>query len=237
MEEYIIFSPSKEMNLQEGSAVPLIKRKITQQLIQKLQTYTAADLSQKMKISEDLSRDVYQFYQTIQETKAKPAIETYQGLSFRQLNKTCKTSEFLNHHLRILSALYGPLQPCDPINPYRLDLTMPIKVEGANLKRYWKAEYPTYFAGSRVYNLASGEFSSLIDQKSCEMIQINFYEDFDQARKTHSATAKKLRGKLLNHLASVKELSEEAFQSFAEEGYELIFYSLSSQSIIYEKVN
>ena len=123
-------------------------------------------------------------------------------------------------HLRILSALYGAISPDECVKPYRLDLTMNLKVEGETLKKYWKERIVTSFEKEEcIVNLASSEFSSLFNKKQYDWVDVDFYEKKEGALKQHSTISKKARGKMaawmmLHHIQDKVEL-----RNFDVDGY------------------
>lgn len=94
--------------------------------------------------------------------------ETYRGLAASEL--TAGDIAWSRDHLRILSALYGVLRPRDAIRPYRLDFTVPLRLNGAtSLYDFWGEEPTRHLASalkrsgsSDLVCLASAEFAKLI---------------------------------------------------------------------------
>ena len=187
------------------------------------------------KIKDGLAGEVYGLYKNIRKNTAKAAIESYQGLSFSQIDPVLYRSSFAKDHLVILSALYGPLGPMDPINPYRLDFSKSLKVGVESLKTLQRRKYTEKLKASRVYNLASKEFADRVDKNALDSwVDIIFYGDLEKKKKAPSATSKKLRGQLVNHILKEESLERAAFESFAHEGYS--FDSLSDdKTYIYAK--
>ncbi|MGX7091344.1 peroxide stress protein YaaA [Hutsoniella sourekii] len=221
MKEWIILSPSKEMDKSPGILEPALDS-TSQSIYQAIGSLSEADLGQWLKLSDSVAHEVYQDYLRLTQARAKPAIATYQGLAFRQIDPQLGQSEFAQDHLVILSALYGPLHPLTPINPYRLDFSKALTVEGQSLSSLQKANYTHFFKGSRVYNLASKEFSDRVDQNQvADWVAIDFYSDWKSGKKAASPTAKKLRDQLVNHLLGEASLSKDTFASFQYQGYRL----------------
>ena len=70
--------------------------------------------------------------------------------------------------------------------------------------------------------MASQEFAQRIDQKSLESwVDISFYRSWQDKKKAPSATAKKLRGQLAQHILARGSLDMEVFEDFQFEGYHL----------------
>ena len=75
--------------------------------------------------------------------------------------------EYLQKHLRILSAFYGILKPMDGVTPYRLEMQAKVGIGDAkNLYEYWgELLYRSVIDDSRIIiNLASKEYSKCIEK-------------------------------------------------------------------------
>lgn len=112
------------------------------------------------KLSDKKSEEVYNAHQEHGKTLYY-AFDLYDGLFYKKLNWTVKDKEWINEHIIILDALYGIIKPFDTIAPYRLDFKIKFPM---NLKNFWKQEINDYLKDYKIYNLASQEFSSLIDK-------------------------------------------------------------------------
>lgn len=124
--------------------------------------------------------------------------------------------------MEILSALYGPIAPDTPINPYRLDFTKSLRLGEESLKSLQKKNFTEKLANCRIINLASKEFSDRIDKKKmAQWTNVEFYMDSDMKKRAPSATCKKLRGQLAAHLIRKESVDKEAFVTFHYEGYRL----------------
>ena len=95
--------------------------------------------------------------------------DTYVGLDATTL--TSEDLDFAQHHLGILSGLYGVLSPLDRIQPYRLEMGTRLATNrGNNLIQFW-GDRVTDIVGERlanadsktVINLASNEYFSVLN--------------------------------------------------------------------------
>lgn len=231
MSNKIIISPSKEMSTSIGKQT-LRMRALSQEISKEIQTWSKTFIGQKMNVNEAMAEEVFHFYQAIHQKSAKPAYQTYTGLAFRQIEWDQIDLNYAKEQLVILSALYGPLSPKDPINPYRLDFTMGIKIEGKSIKTLWKKYFREFFKNQMIYNLASKEFSSLIDPNSCRLITIDFLKE--NGKNYPSATSKKLRGQLTNHLLKAKSFEQDIFESFLTKNF-YCNYDIENLIISYQK--
>ena len=219
----IIMSPAKEM----ATDVPVQKdwmlTEDSQKIVSLLSNYSKEELKKLLKVSDALLEENWEKIQKFQESVTYHAMDLYQGLAFRSFKQVADWKEhkaYAVQHLRILSALYGAISPDECVKPYRLDLTMNLKVEGETLKKYWKERIVSSFEkGECIVNLASSEFSSLFNKKQYDWVDVDFYEKKEGALKQHSTISKKARGKMaawmmLHHIQDKVEL-----RNFDVDGY------------------
>jgi cytoplasmic iron level regulating protein YaaA (DUF328/UPF0246 family) len=209
----IILSPSK---LQQTEAYELPADNTAQQLAPSvhlfhfMQQMSNDEIASMMKIKGKLLDETIELYRQFSvHNKMMRAIDCYRGFVFQELElEQYSTSQraYLNQHLRILSAMYGILQPDSLIWPYRLDLTM--KPVGISLVDYWQQKVIEQLAAEDVIvNLASEEFSPLLQPLSEKVIHIHFQErQRDGKLKTVSTYAKQARGKMA-HLCISREVN------------------------------
>ena len=208
----IIFSPSKEMreeNIFENKKIEFTESKFkdkTNILIGILKEKSLSEIENIMKLKGELLNKTYKDIQDYDKLKSIPTISMYYGVSFKELeleDYSEKSLKYLKNNLLILSAFYGISLPFDLLKKYRLDMTMSIMNKG--LYNFWKKDVTDYILnildkGEILLNLASGEFSKMIDSKKISMINIDFKEEKDGVYKFVSTYSKKARGKFLNYL-------------------------------------
>lgn len=219
----IILSPAKEM----ATDLPVQKDwELTQDsraIVSKLMTVTKEELQQLLKVSDTLLEENWLKIQKFQESATYHAMDLYQGLAFRSFKQVADWKEHQNYaskHIRILSALYGSISPEECVKPYRLDLTMSLKVEGLTLKKYWKERIATSFEeGECIVNLASSEFSSLFNKKQYDWVDIEFFEKKEGVLKQHSTISKKARGKMAAWMMSQRVQEKAEIQNFDLDGF------------------
>ena len=223
----IIFAPAKEMRIDKLSTDKPLYSATTQAIIQTLQAQSDDQLKKLYKISDQQVSQVKDYMGHLNMGPTYQALDLYNGLAFRQIGvdlADIAIASYLDQHFRILSALYGPVKATDPIRPYRLDFNTPLKVNGQNLRHLWGSDFNDFFEkGETVLNLASQEFSVMLDQGRYHWIDFEFYEyDSNKADglKKHSTISKKGRGKMVAFLASnqIKNLTD--IKKFDADGYQ-----------------
>ena len=219
----IIMSPAKEMATDLPVQKDWVLTRDSQTIVSILESYSKEELKKLLKVSDALLEENWDKIQKFQESVTYHAMDLYQGLAFRSFKQVANWKEHQNYavkHLRILSALYGAISPEECVKPYRLDLTMNLKVEGETLKKYWKERIVSSFEkGECIINLASSEFSSLFNKKQFDWVDVEFYEKKVGVLKQHSTISKKARGKMaawmmLHHIQDKDEL-----RNFNLDGY------------------
>ena len=245
----IIFSPSKEMreeNIFENKKIEFTESPFkdkTNILIDILKQKLIEEIGSIMKLKADLLAKTYKHIQNYDKLKHLPAISMYYGVSFKELELEAyseKSLKYLKNKLFILSALYGLSQPFDLVKKYRLDMTMSITDKG--LYNFWKKEVNDYILSSLtknevLLNLASGEFSKLIDTKKINMINIDFKEEKDGIYKSVSTYSKKARGKFLNYLVINQIDSLEEIEKIDLDGYSLNKDLSNAKNLIFTRKN
>ncbi|AVQ22451.1 YaaA family protein [Fusobacterium nucleatum subsp. nucleatum ATCC 23726] len=229
----IIFSPSKEMreeNIFENKKIEFTESKFkdkTNILIKILSKKSINEIENIMKLKGELLNNTYKDIQNYDKLKYIPAISMYYGVSFKELeleDYSEKSLKYLKNNLLILSALYGALLAFDLLKKYRLDMTMSITDKG--LYNFWKKDVNDYISNilnkdEILLNLASSEFSKLIDNKKISMINIDFKEEKDGTYKSISIYSKKARGKFLNYLVKNQVSNLEEITKIELDGYNI----------------
>jgi len=229
----IIFSPSKEMreeNIFENKKIEFTESPFkdkTNILIDILKQKSIEEIESIMKLKADLLAKTYKDIQNYDKLKYIPAISMYYGVSFKKLELEAYSEEslkYLKDKLFILSALYGLSKSFDLVKKYRLDMTMSIVDKG--LYNFWKKEINEYISKSLakdevLLNLASGEFSKLIDG----------------TYKSVSTYSKKARGKFLNYLVKNQIDSLEEIEKINLDGYALNKDLSNSKNLIFTRKN
>lgn len=245
----IIFSPSKEMreeNIFENKKIEFTESKFkdkTNILIGILKEKSLSEIENIMKLKGELLNKTYKDVQDYDKLKFIPAISMYYGVSFKELNLedySEKSLEYLKNNLLILSALYGVLLAFDLVKKYRLDMTMSIIDKG--LYNFWKKDINDYISNilskdEVLLNLASGEFSKMIDSKKIFIINVDFKEEKDGTYKSVSTYSKKARGQFLNYLIKNQIANLEDIKKIKLDGYSLNKDLSDEKNLIFTRKN
>jgi len=234
----IVISPAKSLNfekelptsrftepkfLKEAATIQkTLKKKKPKQLMELM------DISDKL---AELNWQRNQAWQTPFTTdNARAAVyafdgDVYQGLDVYTLGED--KLGVLQGKLRILSGLYGLLQPLDLMQPYRLEMgtTLPIG-KNKSLYEFWKktitkALNEELTKDELFVNLASNEYFSAVDTKTLKVPVITpEFKDFKDGKlKMISFFAKKARGLMVRYIIDNDIETLEGLKGFNYEGY------------------
>ena len=80
-----------------------------------------------------------------------PAVLSYEGIAYQYMAPAVFETgqfEYIQEHLRILSAFYGVLRPMDGVTPYRLEMQARLSVNGCpDLYAFWGDRLARALAG------------------------------------------------------------------------------------------
>lgn len=208
----------------------------SEQLRAHLRTYDTVALATLMRISPKLAtqtRDqLAAMHLDSQAAAGKPALFAFAGAVYQTLQAGGLNPEdllFAQRHLRILSGLYGCLRPLDAIQPYRLEMAMPLQPNGArNLTAFWA---PLITASLNhalaevdrplLLNLASMEYSKAIVRSEliAPWIDIQFKEERSGTCQVVTTYAKQARGQLAGYILRNRIEDPARVQQFTGGGY------------------
>ena len=167
-----------------------------------------------------------------------PAVLAYEGIAYQYMAPAVFEEEHLEYvqeHLRILSAFYGVLKPMDGVSPYRLEMQAKASIASTrNLYDYWgKILYNSVKDESGIIiNLASKEYSKCIEKyitSQDKFITITFCELSGDKMVTKGTYAKMARGEMVRFMAENSIDRPEEIKNFNRLGY-LFRADLSSES-------
>jgi len=254
----IIVSPAKKLDFERVSpSAKFTKPKFlgrSEVLIDTLRTYTCAEISKLMKLSDQLSELNFSRYRDFTtpftRENAKQAVyafkgDTYVGLDAESFDKD--DIEYAQKSLRILSGLYGILRPLDLIQPYRLEMGTRLKVAGKkNLYGYWQEVLTKEMnkelnkdGDKFLVNLASKEyFSSLnFDELKVPVVTCHFMEKKGNTYKIISFKAKRARGMMSQFIIKNRIEDIEGLQKFNEAGYKFDPKASEAYDLVFKSSN
>lgn len=235
----ILLSPAKDL----AQETPVIKE-ATQPvlldhaapLVARLKTLSAKKLADLMDLSlklGELNRARYANWQRPFTPKnARPAAFTFNGEVYRGLDaRTLSADElrFAQHHLRILSGLYGVLRPLDLMQDYRLMMGTPFGVgKTKDLYAYWGSRIAEALnadlkatRSDTVINCASSEYFNAVDTDvlKARVITPVFKDKGPGGYKVVMVYAKQQRGAMARHIIQHRLLEPERIKAYTGDGY------------------
>ena len=236
----IIFSPSKEMNFKgepnlcNSSDIDLLNK--FNEIYLRLVDLSKEEVGKKFKIKDlmldEFMRNLQEFHNLLE----KRSIEAYSGLAFRQLKIDEYIQEnwnYIQEKVFILSAFYGITCGTCKIKKHRLDFSIEL-FEDVSLYKFWSEYVNSFFSENEtIINLASSEYSKLIDKKRVDFINIDFYEN--KELKQISANSKKARGEMLNLLIKNQIENIEAIRTLKLKEYSYNRELSSNNNLVFIK--
>jgi cytoplasmic iron level regulating protein YaaA (DUF328/UPF0246 family) len=235
-----VISPAKNLSLEapptmKGATLPALLEHAAP-VARRMAALSKRRLAELLEISPELAQLNHQRYQEwgppFDGPNAVPAAylfngETYRGLATRTL--TADDLRFAQHHLRILSGLYGVLRPLDRVQPYRLMMGTPLAVgRKKDLYAYWRGPLTAQLAadlkdsGSNVLiNLASAEYFKAVDMSvmDARVITPVFKDKGPRGYRMVMVYAKQQRGAMARHIIRNRLMEPEALKAYDGDGY------------------
>ena len=236
----IVISPAKTLDFDSPNSINNYSRPDfiaqSQSLIDILAAYSDVKLAQLMKLSDKLAGLNLARYQSwatpFTLDNAKQAILAFKGDVYTGLDAASLDADGLDyaqHHLRILSGLYGILRPLDLMQAYRLEMGTKLRTEkGKDLYAFWgerlrqslEAE-PALMDGVLI-NLASNEYAKAIQLKQFRgRIITPVFKDWKNGQyKIISFYAKKARGLMSRYVIDHRLDAPDGIKDFNSDGYQ-----------------
>ena len=210
----------------------------TQVLYEKLKNMTEAELQELFKANDQITRQNYERYQTMNLERAHtPALLSYVGIQYQYMAPHLFSNdqwEYVKKHLRILSGFYGILRPEDRVTPYRLEMQAKLAVENKkDLYGFWgkrlldavllKENDGTEEADHVILNLASKEYSKAIEKHltpEIRYITCIFGTMKDGQVKVKATEAKMARGEMVRFMAENQVEEIEKIKEFCALDYQ-----------------
>ena len=228
----IILSPAKKMNVDIETLQPLglpVFLEDTGQILDWLKEKSYEELKKLWACNDKIvEQNVQRLNEMNLETRLTPAILSYEGIAYQYMAPAVFEEthlEYVQKHLRILSAFYGVLKPMDGVTPYRLEMQAKASIAGTkDLYEFW---------GSRLYeevadedhviiNLASKEYSKCIEKYLTEKdtyITCIFGELSNGKVVQKGTYAKMARGEMVRFMAENQVSKPEELKTFDRLNY------------------
>jgi cytoplasmic iron level regulating protein YaaA (DUF328/UPF0246 family) len=221
----------------------------SQKLINNLAKKSVQDIAVMMKLSDKLAAlNVARFAsweRPFTAQNAKQAVLAFKGDVYTGLDAETLSTEdlaFAQKHLRILSGLYGLLQPLDLIQPYRLEMGTKLKHQRSeNLYQFWGSTITEQINKNTsalskesseepvLVNLASNEYFKAVQPKAlnARLITPVFKDQKNGQYKIISFFAKKARGMMVRYIIDKRITNAVQLKQFNYAGY---YYSPEQSS-------
>jgi len=238
----VLLSPAKDMNLDPppdglGHSMPELMKE-TRQLVDAVRRLSKADLKRLMHVNDKLAALNHERFRAFSTPftpdNAKQAALAFAGDVYRGLDATTLTADDLawaQDHVRILSGLFGLLRPLDLIQPYRLEMGLPLKTErGATLYEFWGTKLTDKvndalkrMGGATIVNLASHEYFGAVDAARLKgrLVTPQFKEVRDGKARSLQFFLKKARGLMARFIVQNRIEDAAALKDFNAEGYRI----------------
>lgn len=232
----VCISPSKSVMKQDQPAglvhtKPLFAEQ-TAVLVRQLQGMSQKTLTRTLEVSHSLGELNYHRYQTWGETPKRAALWMYSGDVYNGVDAYSLDHEsvaYAQDHLLIVSGLYGLLRPLDAVQPYRLEMKLPVASgRKRNLYQYWHDPFMKYFDATDqpVLLCASPEYARAVKSAALQkrIVTPRFMQDTDAGLREKGLFAKYARGVLaryvidhqINDVEKLKDCNSEGM-TFSDE--------------------
>ena len=170
----IILSPAKKMNVNTDTLSPLgmpgyLEK--TEVILSWLKSRSYDDLKKLWACNDKIAEQNFKRLEEMNLNKhLTPAVLSYEGIAYQYMAPAVFEYghfDYVQEHLRILSAFYGVLKAMDGVTPYRLEMQAKATINGySNLYDFWGIDlYEAVRDESGIIiNLASKEYSKCIEK-------------------------------------------------------------------------
>lgn len=236
----IVISPAKTLDFETpGHSTIYSEAKFLKEsklLIKELRKLKVDEIADFMGISPKLAllnfERFLQWQLPFTKKNAKQALLAFKGDVFTGINAASFSDEDFKRSqtdLRILSGLYGVLNPMDLIQAYRLEMGKKLKSpKGDNLYQFWDGKITNSINQSlnennhkELINLASNEYFKSINKKKvkAEIVTPTFKDLKNGEYKMISFYAKKARGLMTRFIIQNKITDPNDLKAFDLDGY------------------
>lgn len=244
----IILSPAKKMNVDVDSLQPAglpVFLSDTEKIMNWMKRLPYAEAKRLWACNDKIAQLNYErFAEMDLYRRLTPAVLSYEGIAFQYMAPSVFEDgqfEYVQEHLRILSAFYGVLKPMDGVTPYRLEMQAKARIDGTgNLYEYWGDRlYREVMDDSRmIINLASKEYSKCIESwLTPEDTYITcVFGELDKGKIIQKGVyAKMARGEMVRFMAERRIRKPEEMKQFERLGYHFADEFSSSAEYVFLK--
>lgn len=228
----IILSPAKKMNMDLDTLEPVsdvVFLEQAEEILQYLQNKSYAELKDIWKCNDKIAALNYKRLNDMDLRKnLTPAILSYEGIAYQYMAPAVFESGQLNYvqdHLRMISAFYGVLKPLDGVVPYRLEMQAKAAVGGCkNLYEFWgRSLYDEiHDEDGLIINLASKEYSRCMERylTSRDTYITCVFGELVNGKMVQKGTyAKMARGEMVRFMAEHQIKDPQEIKQFNRLGY------------------
>lgn len=251
-----VISPAKTLDFE--TAAPA--RRATQpqflaraaELVDDARALAPDDIRALMGVSENIAGLNHQRFmnwsQPFNKANARHSLLAFKGDVYLGLDAGTLSDDqlsFAQHHLRILSGLYGLLRPLDLMQPYRLEMGLPFANRGGkNLYEFWGTAITDALntsirkSGTKVLvNLASQEYFRAVKPGALDADVITpVFKDLKGDRyKIISFFAKKARGQMARFIIENELEEPDGLKKFKTDGYRYSKSESSARELVFTR--
>lgn len=244
----IILSPAKKMKNDPDSLAPLGLPEFLDQaedILSWLRKQTQEELQALWKCNDKIAAQNFdRLLHMDLKRQLTPAALAYEGIAYQYMAPAVFETaqyDYIQEHLRILSAFYGVLKPMDGVTPYRLEMQAKASIHGhKDLYELWgRRLYESVRDDSGlIINLASKEYSKCIEKyltSQDRYITVTFCEKSEDRLVTKGTYAKMARGDMVRFLAEKNIEKPEDIQRYDRLGYVFREELSTASEYVFEK--
>lgn len=246
----IILSPAKQMRVNTDIVDPIDLPAFLEkssEILTWLKGKSKDELKSLWKCNDKILEQNFERLETMDlYRRLTPAILAYDGIAYKYMAPAVFEDghfDYVQDHLRILSAFYGSLKAMDGVTPYRLEMQAKANIDGTkNLYEYWgDLIYKEVRDESGIIiNLASKEYSKCIEKyltPDDHYISITFCEMSKGKLVTKGTYAKMARGEMVRYMAENNIEDPQEIKGFNRLGYVFREELSSETEYVFERIN
>lgn len=244
----IILSPAKKMNIDEdkldAAGMPVFLSD-TEKILSYLQKKPYEELKKLWACSDRIAEENFERLKDMDlRSRLTPAILSYDGIAFKYMAPAVfeyAQLDYVQEHLRILSAFYGVLKPMDGVTPYRLEMQARAAIDGhKDLYDFWgrKLYEEVRDESGIIISLASKEYAKCVGKYIGEgdtFINVIFCEKSGDKLVTKGTYAKMARGEMVRFMAENAIEDPKELRGFDRLGYVYMGNLSSDEEYVFER--